>query len=54
MHSLDLLITIGGALVAAFVGGLIARRLGLPTIVGYLLAGMVIGPFTPEIGRAHV
>ncbi|MCW5881290.1 MAG: cation:proton antiporter [Anaerolineae bacterium] len=47
MHSLDLLITIGGALVAAFVGGLIARRLGLPTIVGYLLAGMVIGPFTP-------
>jgi CPA2 family monovalent cation:H+ antiporter-2 len=35
------------ALVAAFIGGLVARRLGLPTIVGYLLAGIVIGPFTP-------
>lgn len=46
-HSLPLLINIGAALVAAFVGGLIARRLGVPTIVGYLLAGMAIGPFTP-------
>lgn len=47
MHSLDLLINLGAVLVAAFVGGLVARRMGLPTIVGYLLAGMVIGPFTP-------
>ncbi len=55
MHSLDLLITIGGALVAAFAGGLIARRLGMPTIVGYLLAGMVIGPFTPGfVGNVEV
>jgi CPA2 family monovalent cation:H+ antiporter-2 len=35
------------ALVTAFAGGLIARRLRLPAIVGYLLAGMAIGPFTP-------
>ena len=35
------------ALVVAFIGGLTARRIGLPTIVGYLLAGIVIGPFTP-------
>lgn len=35
------------ALFAAFLGGIIARRLNLPTIVGYLLAGIVIGPFTP-------
>jgi CPA2 family monovalent cation:H+ antiporter-2 len=35
------------ALSAAFCGGLIARRFGLPPIVGYLLAGVVIGPFTP-------
>src|SRR5205814_6381620 len=28
-------------------GGLIARRLKLPTIMGYLLAGVAIGPFTP-------
>ena len=47
MHELTLLIDIAVALGAAFLGGLIARRLGLPTIVGYLLAGIVIGPFTP-------
>jgi CPA2 family monovalent cation:H+ antiporter-2 len=35
-HELPLLINIAAALVAAFIGGLLARRLGLPTIVGYL------------------
>ena len=35
------------ALVAAFIGGYVARKLKLPTMVGYLLAGMAIGPFTP-------
>jgi CPA2 family monovalent cation:H+ antiporter-2 len=49
MHNLDLLINIAMALVAAFAGGVIARRLGLPALVGYLLAGMVIGPFTPGV-----
>lgn len=47
MHELTLLIDIAVALTVAFLGGLIARRLGLPTIVGYLLGGIVIGPFTP-------
>lgn len=47
MHDLPLLINIVVALVAAFFGGLIARRIGLPTIVGYMLAGIAIGPFTP-------
>jgi CPA2 family monovalent cation:H+ antiporter-2 len=47
MHQLLLLVNITAALVAAFIGGLIARRVGLPTIVGYLLAGVAIGPFTP-------
>jgi CPA2 family monovalent cation:H+ antiporter-2 len=47
MHEITLLINIAVALVVAFMGGLIARRVGLPTIVGYLLAGIVIGPFTP-------
>ena len=47
MHEVTLLINIVVALVVAFVGGVIARRIGLPTIVGYLLAGIVIGPFTP-------
>ena len=47
MHEITLLIDIAVALVAAFLGGVLARRIGLPTIVGYLLAGIVIGPFTP-------
>jgi monovalent cation:H+ antiporter-2, CPA2 family len=47
MHDVPLLINITVALVVAFFGGLVARRIGLPTIVGYLLAGIVIGPFTP-------
>lgn len=47
MPELHLLTQITVALVAAFVGGVIARRLGLPTLVGYLLAGIAIGPFTP-------
>ncbi len=42
-----LLTSIVMALVAAFAGGLIARRFKLPTIVGYLVGGMVVGPFTP-------
>jgi CPA2 family monovalent cation:H+ antiporter-2 len=47
LHKVTLLINIVVALVVAFIGGIIARRIGLPTIVGYLLAGIVIGPFTP-------
>ena len=47
MHELTLLINIVVALVVAFIGGVIARRLGLPTIVGYLRGGIAIGPFTP-------
>src|SRR5574338_1585014 len=47
MHDLPLLINITLALVVAFIGGVLARRVGLPTIVGYLLTGIVIGPFTP-------
>src|SRR5215207_1756403 len=47
MHEITLLINIAVALVVAFIGGILARRIGLPTIVGYLLAGIAIGPFTP-------
>jgi CPA2 family monovalent cation:H+ antiporter-2 len=46
-HEISLITNISVALVAAFAGGYLARRLGLPTIVGYILAGMAIGPFTP-------
>jgi CPA2 family monovalent cation:H+ antiporter-2 len=47
MHELPLLTNLALALVAALVGGLVARRLGLPAIVGYLTAGVAIGPGTP-------
>lgn len=42
-------------LVAAFAGGLLARRLGLPLILGYILAGVIVGPNTPgpTVGDAH-
>lgn len=47
MHDLSLLVNIAVALTAALLGGLAARRLGLPTLVGYLIVGVAIGPFTP-------
>lgn len=43
----ELLVDLVLAIIAAFVGGLIAARLKLPVIIGYLLAGIAIGPFTP-------
>ncbi|HEY0734292.1 MAG TPA: cation:proton antiporter [Herpetosiphonaceae bacterium] len=46
-HDLTLLITITVAIVAAFIGGYAARRIGMPSLVGYLIAGIAIGPFTP-------
>ena len=48
-HEPALISTIAIGLSAAFVGGLVARRLHLPSIVGYLLAGIAIGPFTPGL-----
>jgi CPA2 family monovalent cation:H+ antiporter-2 len=41
------LINVAVALVAAIVGGTLARKLGLPVLVGYLAAGIVVGPYTP-------
>ncbi len=46
-HQPVLISTLAIGLTAAFVGGLVARRLHLPPIVGYLLAGVAVGPFTP-------
>ncbi|MFI5392097.1 MAG: cation:proton antiporter [Myxococcota bacterium] len=34
---------------AAFVAGYLARLIGIPSIVGYLLAGVAVGPFTPGL-----
>ena len=46
-HSLNLINTIAAALGLALVLGFLATRVRLPALVGYLLAGVVIGPFTP-------
>jgi CPA2 family monovalent cation:H+ antiporter-2 len=48
-HEPVLISTLAIGLTAAFIGGFAARRIGLPTIVGYILAGVAIGPFTPGL-----
>jgi len=47
MHEVDLILTLAGGLAAALVGGYATHRLGLSPIVGYLLAGVLVGPYTP-------
>jgi CPA2 family monovalent cation:H+ antiporter-2 len=47
MHSYDLILTLTGGFGGALVLGYITQRLGLSPIVGYLLAGTVVGPHTP-------
>ena len=46
MHEMPLLMNFTVALAYALAGGLIARRVGLPAIVGYLIAGIALGPHT--------
>jgi len=46
-HHAPLIATIVAALVLAFALGALAHRLRVPPLVGYLLAGVVVGPFTP-------
>src|SRR6476659_77665 len=54
-HDTTLIATITMGLVLAFLGGLLAHRLRLPPIVGYLLAGVALGPFTPGfVGDANL
>ncbi len=48
-HEPVFITTLAIGLTAAFIGGFVARRIGLPAIVGYILAGVVIGPFTPGL-----
>lgn len=47
MHNINLLLTFAGSLGAALVLGFLAHRLKWSPIVGYLLAGIAVGPFTP-------
>jgi CPA2 family monovalent cation:H+ antiporter-2 len=57
VENLPLLTTLAFGIAAAWILGLITHRLGLSPIVGYLLAGVVIGPHTPgfmgDIGIAQ-
>ena len=46
-HSLNLITTITASLGLALVLGVIAARLKLPALVGYLIAGILLGPGTP-------
>jgi CPA2 family monovalent cation:H+ antiporter-2 len=54
MHDLPLITTIAAAFAAAWALGLITQAIGLSPIVGYLLAGIAIGPHTPGfVGDVH-
>jgi CPA2 family monovalent cation:H+ antiporter-2 len=46
-HNLDLILTLTGGLAFALVLGFVSQKLRLSPIVGYLLAGMAVGPYTP-------
>jgi len=47
MHESGLLLTLTYSLAAALTLGFVTQRLGLSPIVGYLLAGLIVGPYTP-------
>lgn len=46
-HNIDLILTLTGGLTAALILGFLTQKLKLSPIVGYLLAGIIVGPFTP-------
>ncbi|MCX7043622.1 MAG: Kef family K(+) transporter [Gammaproteobacteria bacterium] len=46
-HDTPLIALLAGGLVAAFVLGALAHRFKLSPLVGYLVAGMLVGPYTP-------
>ncbi|WP_372617405.1 cation:proton antiporter [Falsiroseomonas sp.] len=46
-HQTPLIATIAAGLVLAFIFGLLAHRIRIQPLVGYLLAGVAVGPFTP-------
>lgn len=47
MHELELILTLTGGLTAALVFGYLTHRMGMSSIVGYLLAGIAVGGYTP-------
>jgi CPA2 family monovalent cation:H+ antiporter-2 len=54
-HELELILTLTGGLAAALVFGYVTDRLRLSPIVGYLVAGIAVGPFTPGfVASSHI
>lgn len=49
VHDVVLIETLAIGLGFAFIGGFIAFRLGLPPLLGYLMSGIAVGPFTPGL-----
>lgn len=49
MHSTPLITTIVGGLVLAYLLGMLAQRLKISPLVGYLAAGVLAGPFTLDL-----
>ncbi|MGH2614814.1 MAG: cation:proton antiporter, partial [Thermomicrobiales bacterium] len=49
MEDVRLIVDIVIALGAATIAGIVAQRVGLPALIGYILAGLVIGPNTPGL-----
>jgi len=47
MHDLSVIVTLAGGLAVALAFGWATQRLGLSTLVGYMLAGIAVGPHTP-------
>jgi CPA2 family monovalent cation:H+ antiporter-2 len=56
-HNIDLITTVAACLGLAMILGYVAVRLKMPPIVGYLLAGIALGPATPgfvaDVGLAR-
>ena len=47
VETAPLVLDVGAVLLVAATSGYVARKVGLPAIVGYLLTGLVVSPFTP-------
>ncbi len=50
----NLIFGVGALLLAGFVGGKLAARLRLPTISGYIVAGLVLGPSVLNVVPDHI
>src|SRR5687767_11833772 len=54
-HNISLITTVASGFGVALILGFIAERIKLPALVGYLLAGIIIGPATPGfVADSHI